>query len=80
MLHRGAEELAILVPSPRASVTPQAPALADPNDIWAGYDPTAVKQALAESAGVLKDLDKEALLADLAAQRVQDSRGRPGDA
>src|SRR5262245_45874917 len=46
-------------------------------DIWAGYDPERVRQALVASAGILRGVDVERLKADLAAQRVQDSAGRP---
>jgi hypothetical protein len=49
-------------------------------DIWANYDPERVRQVLRETAGAWKDIDTEALKADIKAQRGQDSHGRPGDA
>ncbi len=51
--------------------------LADPDDIWAGYDPERVKQGLTASAGAFRDLDRDAFLADLKEQGQQDSSGRP---
>lgn len=79
VLYRGAEEFAILAPRRGVRRKREAPRMADPNDIWAGYDPEHVRRALARSAAAFKDLDKDAFLADLAAQRQQDTRGRPGD-
>jgi len=79
VLHRGTEELAVLMPR-RQRHTPHLPTLADPDDIWAGYDPERVKQALTESAGAFKGLDRDAFLADLKEQGQQDSSGRPLDA
>jgi hypothetical protein len=78
VLHRGAEELAVLLPRRRR--TAHVPALADPDDIWAGYNPERVQQALLESAGALKGLDRDTFLADLKEQGQQDSSGRPLDA
>jgi hypothetical protein len=52
--------------------------LADERDIWAGYDPGRVREGLRKSEGALVSVDRERLLADLAEQREQDSRGRPG--
>src|SRR5205823_1795762 len=78
VLHRGSEELAVLMPRRRRP--PHLPTLADPDDIWASYDPERVKQGLIESAGAFKDLDRDALLADLKEQGQQDSSGRPIDA
>ena len=49
------------------------------DDIWANYDPERVKRVLAETAGAWKNIDTEALKADIRAQRGQDSHGRPGD-
>ena len=49
----------------------------EPRDIWAGYNPERVRQALRKSAGALADVDREELLADLREQREQNSRGRP---
>jgi hypothetical protein len=78
VLLRGSEELALLTPRRKHS-TPHVPALADPDDIWADYDPEHVKQALVDSAGIFKDLDRDAFLADLKEQGQQDSSGRPID-
>ena len=50
---------------------------AQPDDVWAGYDPERTRQALARSAGALKGVDVDELLADIYAQREQDSHGRP---
>lgn len=41
-------------------------------DIWAGYDPERVRQALAETAGALKGVDAEALKAEIRALRGHD--------
>lgn len=38
-------------------------------DIWAGYDPEAARKAWHESAGILRGVDVEALLAELKAER-----------
>jgi hypothetical protein len=43
-------------------------------DIWAGYDPEKVKQALTETAGLFSDVDTQKLIADVYAARVQGSR------
>jgi riboflavin biosynthesis pyrimidine reductase len=48
-----------------------------PEDVFARYDPETVRRALRESRGAFRDVDTEALLADLAEQREQDSIGRP---
>ncbi len=42
-----------------------------PDDIWKEYDPARVKKALKASAGALKGVDVETLLADLDGQREQ---------
>lgn len=49
------------------------------DDIWKGYDPEKVKEALRKSAGAFKGIDCEALKRDIYAARGQDSRGRPAD-
>lgn len=49
----------------------------EPQDIWQGYDPERVKEALRLGAGVLAGIDRQELLEDVRAQRSQDSRGRP---
>lgn len=46
-------------------------------DIWEGYDPQKVKQALRRSAGALSGVDTTALIKDIYAARQQGSRGRP---
>ncbi|HEV2108371.1 MAG TPA: hypothetical protein VGR16_08920 [Thermomicrobiales bacterium] len=51
--------------------------LAEGDDIWAGYDPKRVREALRQTAGVLKGLDRDAFLAELREMRGQDSEGRP---
>jgi hypothetical protein len=79
VLHRGSEELAVLIPRHRRH-TRHLPMLADPDDIWAGYDPARFKAALHASAGAFKDLDRDEFLADLGEQGQQDSSGRPLDA
>jgi hypothetical protein len=43
-----------------------------PEDIFANYDPQAVRQALQRSRGAFKGVDTKALLADLREQRGQD--------
>jgi hypothetical protein len=50
---------------------------AEPEDIWAGYDPEAVKRALRRSAGAFTGMDTKQLKRDILAQREQDSHGRP---
>jgi hypothetical protein len=45
-------------------------------DLWAAYDPEAALEALEESAGVLGGIDADALIAELKAEREQDSSGR----
>lgn len=53
--------------------------LADPNDIWAGYDPERMRKALDESFGALAGIDAEEWKRDVKAMRGQDSIGRPGN-
>jgi len=43
-----------------------------PEDIWKDYDPKQVQQALATSAGILIDIDRTQLLADIRKERVQE--------
>jgi excisionase family DNA binding protein len=45
-------------------------------DIFVGYEPSRVKEALRRSAGALREIDRERLLEDLRAEREQDSIGR----
>lgn len=46
-------------------------------EMWASYDPARVRTALCQSAGALRGVNQDALLADLAAQREQNTPGRP---
>jgi hypothetical protein len=46
-------------------------------DIWAGYDPEKVREALRKSAGALAGVDTHSLLAEIHAARKQASHGRP---
>lgn len=46
-------------------------------DIWAGYDAAKVRAATRRVAGILEGVNRDELLADLHAQRGQDSPGRP---
>ena len=48
-------------------------------DVWRDYDPDRVREALRESAGAFRGVDREALLEDIHGQRAQFSTGRPGD-
>ena len=48
-------------------------------DIWANYDVERVRQALRLSRGALTGVDRATLLADIHAQRGQDSSGRPAE-
>jgi hypothetical protein len=48
-------------------------------DIWANYDPERVLKVLEETAGSWRDIDTEALIAEIHEQRGQDSHGRPGE-
>ena len=43
-------------------------------DIWKGYDPEEVKDAIAATAGSWADLDTAALIADLYRAREEGSR------
>lgn len=45
-------------------------------DIWVSYDPGKVRDALRQSAGALKGVDRAKLLRDIHAAREQESRGR----
>lgn len=55
---------------------PQEPKAAD---LWRHYNADRVRKALRASAGALRGVDRDELLADIHAQRAQDSHGRPGD-
>jgi hypothetical protein len=47
------------------------------DNIFEGYDPRRVRDALRRSAGALAGVDVTALKRALRAQRAQDSQGRP---
>lgn len=70
-LTRDDEVVAVVQPAPGAVPT------AGPQDIFAGYDPEKVRAGLRASAGALVGTDRDELLADIHAQRGQDSQGRP---
>lgn len=53
------------------------PNLANPDNIWEGYDPEKVRQAFKRAARLLEGIDREQFLADMHAAREQDSIGRP---
>lgn len=55
------------------------PPSAEPYDFWQVYDVARALEALRASAGALRGVDTAELLADIHAQRGQDSRGRPSD-
>ena len=64
VLTRDQQSIAVVMP-----LTP-----GDPHgqvDIWKGYDATRVREALAQSAGTLADVDIEALKRDIAQARAQ---------
>jgi hypothetical protein len=48
-------------------------------DIWTDYDPQKTRAALRKSAGALRTVDRDELLADIHLGRAQDSAGRPAD-
>ncbi len=49
------------------------------DDPWAHYDADKIRAAIRASAGALKGVDRDELLADLHAQRGQNSHGRPAE-
>jgi hypothetical protein len=53
------------------SLTPHS---AEPEELWAGYDPEKVKKAIAATAGSWADLDTEQLIADIYHARREGSR------
>ncbi len=79
LLDEVAGEPLILVKNGARYRLQREPQLAAEDDTWANYDPERVRQVLKETAGAWKDIDAEALKADIKAQRGQDSDGRPGD-
>jgi hypothetical protein len=42
------------------------------DDIWAGYDPEAARKAWLDSAGILKGVDADQIIARLREERSQD--------
>ncbi|SRR5579884_635347 len=71
-LTQNGEVVAVVEPAPTA--TGPAPGT---EDIFAGYDPQKVLAGLRASAGALVGTDRDELLADIHAQRGQNSQGRP---
>jgi hypothetical protein len=72
ILKRDSEPVAMLMPVGTA-VQRSHP---QKRTIWTHYDSKRVRAALQSSAGALQDVDREALLSDLAVQRGQESTGR----
>ena len=71
----GAAEAVIVERAGRLyKLTPEAPQATLP-----GYDPARAQAALRASAGALTGVDRDELLADVRAQRAQDSAGRPDE-
>jgi hypothetical protein len=76
LLQREQQDVAMIVPvTPPASITV---ALADPDNIWANYDPERMRAALKKSAGALARVDGAQLVKDIYEARDQDPRTRPG--
>ncbi|HEY7060649.1 MAG TPA: hypothetical protein VII06_04160 [Chloroflexota bacterium] len=75
-LTRDGQVIAVIDPAPPAGPRP-SPKPRD--DIWASYDPAKVLAGLRASAGILAGVDRDALLADIRAQRGHDSQDRPDD-
>jgi hypothetical protein len=73
ILRRDSEPVAMLMPVGTA-VQHSHP---QKRTIWTHYDPKRVRAALQTSAGALQGIDREKLLSDFAAQRGQESTGRP---
>jgi len=72
LLKRAAEEPALLdVNGTRFRVESEEP------NLFAIYDPERVRAAIKRMTGTLKGVDAESLIAELRAQREQDSMGRP---
>lgn len=53
--------------------------VADPQDIWANYDPKRAGEALRACWGILRGIDREKFLKEMHEARGQDSTGRPAD-
>ena len=68
---------AVLIPV--ESEERRRPVAEEGEDIWAGYDPEAVRRALRETAGSWADIDADILIADIYRAREEGSRplGRP---
>ena len=49
----------------------------EPEDIWEGYDPEKVREAVKKSAGTWADLDGDELIADI--YRAREEGSRPAD-
>ncbi len=73
ILKRESEPVAMLMPI-GAGVKRSHP---QKRNIWTHYDSKRVRAALQTSAGALQRVDRDELLSDLAAQRGQESAGRP---
>lgn len=65
-----------LAPEPVAGAARLAPTLADSEDIFAGYDPERVLAGLRASSGALDGVSAGELLADIHAQREQETPAR----
>ncbi len=63
----------------RYRVVREAGEIQTTDDPWIHYDAEKVRAAIRASAGALKGVDRDELLADLHAQRGQDSHGRPAE-
>lgn len=87
-LQRNSQDVAIVIPVP-ASIQDGAPeealetpvwadaGVADPDNIWADYDPVRLGDALQRAQGALAGLDLEELLRDIYEGREQDTSTRP---
>ena len=53
------------------SLTPHS---SDPDDLWAGYDPAKVRDAIRTYGGSWKDVDADAMIAEIYAARMRGSR------
>lgn len=72
VLRENGQDIAVLSPAVVAK-----PVLADPNDIWAGYDPERARAALNASHGIFAGIDTEKLKRDIKEARGQKERRRP---
>ncbi len=50
------------------------PASSDPADLWAGYDPEKVREAIKTYGGSWKDVDADAMIDEIYAARMRGSR------